>query len=201
MSQNVIAALILVGAILILSVILYLNYRQRQKVRARVEKERQERETKELHRKLKAKQREAGNILFAELSQAAIQNEVSNVLESGLVAQDTGRIEVERIVENGGGYSIFVIMPDPTVITICFPGKHGYNLCSATINLEKPGREIRVNHSPYGPERYYSAGEFDEVSDKLYEWVRTYRMFSEPRPKTTIFQPPQLVPGVVVGAE
>lgn len=189
MSSNIVAALIVAGAILILSAVLYLNYRQRQRVRAQVEKERREREENERRRKLQAKQRQAGHLLFAELSQAAAQNKVSNAMRDGTFARNAGAIEVERLEQNGGlGYSIIVSMPDPTCMTMGGLRKPGYPLCQVNINLEKEGKEIHVFRGPYGPERDYSADEFNDLRSNLYEWVQTYRMFTDPRPSDILFK-------------
>jgi hypothetical protein len=190
MSSNIIAALILAVAILILAGVLLLMYRQRQKVRAKVESERREREEKEAERKLHAKQREAGNILFAELVQAAVQNKVSNLLDDGIFSKTVGPIEVERLEHNGElGYSIIVNMPDPTCATYGGLKKTGYTIFQVSINLKKTGKEIHVFKGPYGPERDYSRAEFDDLRSKLYEYVEKFRFYSDPQPDDSIFQP------------
>ena len=97
MDSNIFAALIVGGAILVLSVVLFLLYRQRQKGRARVEWERRGREEKERRRKLQAKQRQAGHRVFVELEQAARQNQVANLLPGGKPANGVGLIEVRKM--------------------------------------------------------------------------------------------------------
>jgi hypothetical protein len=189
MNSNVIAALIIAGAILVLSVVLFLTYEQRMRVREQVVLERHERDEKERKRKLQIEQRQAGHMVFAELSQAALQNTVHNLLPDGNLVKTAGPIEVERREQNGGlGYTIIVSQPDQTSSARGGLQKAGHTLCQININLEKTGEEIHVLHAPYGPERDYSRQEFDEVRDKLYEWIQTWRGFSDPRPSTALFQ-------------
>jgi hypothetical protein len=165
MNSNIIVAglILLAGAILILSFVLFLQLRQRQKVRAQVEQERRERENEKKRRQLAARQNGVGNTLFAELSQAAHQNKISSLpLETDRWKQHTG-----------SGYSINVYIPDASDGSDGAT-KGGYAILQININMEREGKEIHVLKLPGGPERDYPAAEFDLVRNELYEWVECY---------------------------
>ena len=166
---------LLIGSILLLAGILLWMQIHKIKVRRRVEAERRTREEKAAQREaLARKQRELGDKLFMALASAAQKNTLANILD-GKPADGYDLLQVGRIIDNGGGYSIFPSMPT----TQRFNG-NSYSLAQIDIRTKDTGREIHVFQAPYGPDAYYPESQFEQVLSGLIRYVENYRMF---RPK------------------
>lgn len=149
----------------IISFLFFRLMRERAKERARREKEAVDRKTQQV----RDRQENVGNRIYNALAAAAADNQGSP-------------IKVQRIKDNGGGYSIYVGWEDKTCYTLGGLDYRGYPIVQ--VNVDITDQSIVASYGPYpnpdnGTCKAYGATDND-VADLIRDvgqHVRTYSPF------------------------
>lgn len=149
-------------------------------IKTKKEKEREEAERLGKEKEeLLYRQKELGDSLYSRLSSAVDSNKVSNLHRDGKPGEKVERITLTKIEKSAGRYYIFVGMDDPTCWTMWAPGRRGYDVLQADLDLSKKGKELHEFMGSYGPEGRHALRDFERFSRELCDKVRNFRLYTE----------------------
>lgn len=124
------------------------------------------------YEKIRLEQFRLGENIFNELTKAAESNKTFNVLDGNHV-EGIGPLRVAKVEDNGGGYSIFIVI-DATGST-----QGNYPVYQIDVRLKNIGKEIHTHEGAFGKDENYAKQAVALLVEKLAKEVSEYRLYKD----------------------